>query len=49
MKLRHCLFSAALLPLLAGVANAQTMASGSGTAAAQAGFGGAVEGRHRRP
>ena len=43
MKLRHCLFSAALLPLLASVANAQTMASGSGTAAAQAGFGGAVE------
>jgi hypothetical protein len=43
MKLRHCLFSAALLALLAGVANAQTMASGAGTSAAQAGFGGAVK------
>jgi choice-of-anchor B domain-containing protein len=40
--LRHCLFSAALLPLVAAVTGAQTMASGSGISA-KAGFGGAVE------
>jgi choice-of-anchor B domain-containing protein len=42
MNVRHRLLCVALLPLTATGAVAQTMASGAGTRAAQAGFGGAI-------